>query len=1056
MLLESTCEILGWPSHEKVLHPKATGPKHYAEQISSKIGSVLKRDLTNVEVMTGILCADPNSDTSESPIAVICQFSQRVSDEILIKAQRLCWNFSRTALLITLEPHRIQSWTCSKAPSKNRRAEHLRVLPPIEWNEGESPESVLQQEAAQALHWVQLVSGGFLDKNKKMFPKDERVDAMLVSNLKAVRRELITKMGLNRDICHSLLARLIFTQFLFQRTDSAGRPAISQTVLNGRFDNQLNCVYEHKTALEHILRDKEETYALFRWLNEKFNGDMFPGKGGTAEEREAEWQSEKAAVDPKHLNLLADFVSGKIHISSKQQFLWSEYSFDTLPLEFISSVYEEFLTEDQIALAAHYTPPHLVDFILDGVLPWGGTDWNLKILDPCCGSSIFLVKSFQRLVQRWKNANPDKDPRVDDLRPILENNLLGVDLSEEALRVASFSLCLALCDALDPRHYWTRTVFPPLRNNRLIHSDFFAEDKEGFRTKEDSQTWDLVIGNAPWGGGSLQSDSDGTSWGKNNNWPVSNKNPGLIFLAKAAILTKPHGRVAMIAPAASLLYQSSSEGSNEFRKKLFESYTVEEVITLASLRWQLFKGVKSPACIVTFQPAPPKSPDVELCYITPKPQYNSEDESTIVIEPQDLHIITHEEAATDPLIWSVLLLGGRRDLKLIHLLQGEMTLRKLKARSLEKAKDGEVLLTRRGISRSQSRTRDDNAILNRPILEAEEFPTQGIYIDADKLPPNENPRVELKSASNYSAFAMPQLLVKLSLVKSVGRFQCRLVSSSKNHSAICNRNFLTIHQFKNGDGWLRSACLTFKSRLSAYFLVLTSRLASDRAEALSGDILEIPIPHPTPNIVKDVSDLAEVDTLVEEAFQLKTPDSALIEDMLSFVYREGGETREGRNPTLRSQDSDQGDLHRYADFLVKALRSTFGKSKAVRATVFEEAQPHNKLPLRMVAIHLDWPSKRTVISKEIVDSGGMRMKLKEAFDSLTDLRSRQGVSVSNGIGFQRIARIFLSHETSLGEKVPTVLYLKPDQRRHWTRAQALRDADELAATIIAAKNQSKG
>ncbi|MCX6848454.1 MAG: N-6 DNA methylase [Verrucomicrobia bacterium] len=1051
MLLDIACQVLGWPSHKEILRPHAAGPRHYAERVKQKIGEALKRTMSGVEVTTGILCADSQADTSEAPIAVICQFSRMVSDEDLLEAQRLCWNFSRTALLVTLEPQRLQSWTCSKAPRKKRKAKDFRILPPIEWEEGESPASVLQQEAAQALHWVQLVSGGLLEQHKDKFPKNERVDAMLVANLKAVRAELTGKLKLPVEVCHSLLARLIFTQFLFQRTDSAGRPAISQSVLDGRFDGQLREVYEHATALEAILRDKEETYALFYWLNAKFNGDMFPGKGGTEEEREAEWQAEKDEVAPKHLNLLADFVSGKIHIQSKQQFLWSEYSFDTLPLEFISSVYEEFLTADDLALGAHYTPPHLVDFVLDGVLPWGGKEWDLKILDPCCGSAIFLVKAFQRLVQRWKNAHPDDDPLVDDLRPLLENNLLGVDMSKEALRVASFSLCLALCDALDPKHYWKRTVFPPLRNKRLIESDFFAEDQPGIRTKDDAGTWDLVIGNAPWGGGSLADDSAGIRWGENNGWPVTNKNPGLIFLAKAAALTKKKGRVAMIVPAASLLYQSSSEGSNDFRKKLFTSYTVEEVVTLASLRWQMFKGVKSPACIVTLQPAEPKSLDFELCYITPKPQYSSEDESTVIIEPQDMHFITHDEAAHDPLVWTVLLSGGRRDLRLVRQLQGEMTLGKLKAPSKEKAIDGKLLLIRRGIDRGLSNQTKRPEIIGRRILEKPDFPADcGIILDASMCPKNQNPLVY--HTSDFTAFQLPQLVIKQSLIREIGRFQAvRIVSTeSKSDGLLVSKSYTSVHQFKEGDGWLRSACLTFRSRLSAYFLALTSRLASDRAEALSGDILDVPIPHPSPSLTKDVTDLSEVDSLVEEAFHLKAAESALIEDMLAFVYREGGEKREGRKPTLRAREGEAGDLHRYADFFVKALRATFGKDKTVCATVFEEEQSHDKLPLRMVAIHLDWPSQRQVITKETLDSRGMRKKLKDAFTSLMGVRSRQGVPVSAGIGFQRIARVFISHKAPGGEMVPTVLYLKPDQRRHWTRSQALRDADELAATIFAA------
>ena len=156
--------------------------------------------------------------------------------------------------------------------------------------------------------------------------------------------------------------------------------------------------------------------------------------------------------------------------------LWKHYSFDTIPLEFISSVYEEFLTaEERGNDKAYYTPSHLVDYVLDAVLPWNSEDWNVRILDPCCGSGIFLVKAFQRLIHRWRLKNR-RDPLVTDLRPILENNLIGVDKNPEAVRVACFSLYLAMADAIEPKHYVTREnikVFPRLRGTRLIHRDFF-------------------------------------------------------------------------------------------------------------------------------------------------------------------------------------------------------------------------------------------------------------------------------------------------------------------------------------------------------------------------------------------------------------------------------------------------------------------------------------------------------------------------------------------------------------------------------------------------------
>lgn len=1051
MWLDDAFQHLGWPKPDQVKSPSGGGPSHYARQVEQRIGAALKRRCSLNEVQTGILAADPTGDSAESPLAIILQFDQPVSDDVLRQAHRLCWNFSRTALLVTLEPSRVQAWSCTLAPRKTHQLDKFRVLPPLELAEGQTPASILQTDAAQVLHWVNLISGEFLRQHESKFRKEERADALLVSNLRAVRKQLLAA-GLDRDICHALLARLIFTQFLFQRTDSNGRPAISQTTLDGRFDGALNKVYEHATALGKILESKEETYALFHWLNEKFNGDLFPGKGQTEEEREAEWKREKRNVTLAHLNILAEFVSGTINLDDRQQSMWPEYSFDTLPLEFISSVYEEFLNEDQLQLSAYYTPPHLVDFVLDGVLPWGGKEWDLQIIDPCCGSAIFLVKAFQRLVQRWKNAHPGEEPRVDDLRGLLINNLLGVDASGEAIRVASFSLCLALCDAIDPKHYWKQTLFPPLRSVRLIESDFFAENHEAFRTKEkvDERTWDLVIGNAPWRGGALEDDSPGMKWGEKNGWPVSNRNPGPLFLAKAAAITKPKGRVSMIQPAATVLYQRSSEATDSLRRKLLEEFSVEEVVSFAHLRWQLFNA-KSPTCLVTLRPAKP-SANAEVTYICPKPQYSSEDDTTISVERNDIHQISNGEAVINPLVWSVLLSGSRRDLDLVCRLQKNSTLNKLRAESKERATEGQVLLIRRGFDRGKSGQDEVLEIVGRRILETPDFLDQTeMWIDADSLPKNTNPKVY--STSDFTAFEIPQLVIKQSLIKARGLFQSALVRPGKDGKGIlATQSYVSVHQFREGDEWLRAAHLAFRSRQSAYYLALTSRLAWDRGSARVGDILDVPIPTPNPKLVADDVDLTEVDALVEQSFGLREPERALIGDLLDFVYREGGREgneRPGRAFTFRDSPNELGDLHHYADFLLKTLRATFGKDRAVRATVFEESPTHNRLPIRMVAIHLDWPQRRTLLTKESIPAGQLRREMAKFYKDQLGVRTRQGSPITSGLGFQRVARLFITHQPKTGVTIPTVFYLKPDQRRYWTRSQALRDADELAATIIA-------
>ncbi len=191
----------------------------------------------------------------------------------------------------------------------------------------------------------------------------------------------------------------MFVQFLFHRRDNQGRAALTPDWLHRQYESKtLSGVY---TDLESILRNHADAYALFRLLNGRFNGDLFPGKASDPQRQEQEWRAEMKEVKPQHLELLADFVGGKMQIRIGQQSLWPLYSFDVIPLEFISSIYEAFVTKDK---GTHYTPAYLVDIVLDTCLPWDGDEWDVKVLDPACGSGIFLVKAFQRLVYRWRRA----------------------------------------------------------------------------------------------------------------------------------------------------------------------------------------------------------------------------------------------------------------------------------------------------------------------------------------------------------------------------------------------------------------------------------------------------------------------------------------------------------------------------------------------------------------------------------------------------------------------------------------------------------------------------
>jgi hypothetical protein len=549
-------------------------------------------------------------------------------------------------MLITIEPHLIRSWSCYETPDLEK------LLPPAPVEEFKLDDPTSLGRLAGSLHWIELASGNFLAKRPDRFPSGQRADETLVDNLGYVRRRLTSELP--EEIAHDLLARLIFIQFLCHRKDSGGRPALNGNVLRGLREKGI--LSKSYTSLPEILRHKGDTYALFEWLDDRFNGDLFPD----------DWRDEKACVRASHLRTLADFVSGDLEMRSGQRCLWPLYSFDAIPLEFVSSIYEEFVKkgDDDRGVGEHYTPPHIVDFVLDRVLPWGGTDYDVRVADPACGSAVFLVKAFQRLVNRWRTANPHEEPPAPFLRGLLERNLFGVDIERRAARVASFSLYLAMCDEIDPRHYWTRVRFPRLREVTLRTADFFREDVPGIRSEDDAGRFALVVGNAPWGNASITALARNGSAAR--DWTTADEQIGPLFLPKAAELAAPNGTVCMIQPAGSLLF-NRSRTALQARRELFTRYKVDEIVNLSALRFKLFPDAVGPACLITMRPI---EPDAEpIAFWSPKETYHAGDEYRLVIDAHDLNWVSPQEAATDPLVWSALTWGGRRDLELVRRLR---------------------------------------------------------------------------------------------------------------------------------------------------------------------------------------------------------------------------------------------------------------------------------------------------------------------------------------------------------------------------------------------------
>jgi len=1013
-LLSEFHNRLQWPKPDHIVSPPGGGPAVYSRLAHLKIEKPLARKLGEEQVHVYVLVGNPLDDSTDAPIAIFCEFASALTPEDLNETRRLAWNFCRSPILITAEPHLIRVWSCYEAPdAKSGTFPNDPIV-----SEGDGV-SLNLEYLVNTLHWIYLASGQFLVRHRNRFDRNQRADTMLLKNLQYVREQLTSELP--QDIAHDLLARIIFVQFLFHRKDNQGNAALNIRKLHALHkEGVLSNNYED---LSSILRHKSDTFALFKWLNQRFNGDLFPSS----------YTRELNHVKRAHMKLLADFISGKLQMKNGQYLLWRHYSFDTIPLEFISSIYEEFVTkrkDTDSGIGEHYTRPFLVDFMLDKVLPWNGKEYDLKILDPCCGSSVFLVKAFQRLVHRWRNANPGKEPPAAILRKLLEENIFGVDIEPSAVRVSSFSLYLAMCDEIDPKHYWSQVHFPSLREVRLRTIDFFQDDIEEIcteTTQSKRNQYDRIVGNAPWGKQSLTNTAK--TWANKNGWRPVDKQSATLFLAKSAKLCKPTGQICMIQPAGSLLFNVNSTAL-EFRSKLFTNYKVDEVFNLSALRFlNIFPTAVGPACIIKMRPTQPNGEPV--AYWSPKQTHTEEDQYRVVIDAQDLNWIWPEEAATEPIVWPALTLGTRRDLDFIRKILSSPKF--VKWRAYE------------GFIRGEKEARPFPDRLNLSVLEDQELFERLKLVNSLKcFPPNENEMFEKKREKKI--FELPLLIMRDSWKVAEGRFKAVIVKQDTAKLLLYSQSFMGVKE--ESEQTLTAFAIAANSSFAVYYYYLTSgRLASFIPSLRKEDFETLPMPNSSEITFSQLltMSICEIDSAAFDLYGLTEVDRILVSNVLDISIPDfKGKLHEippGRQPIESLSNKSSNVMSRYCEWFLQVLKSGFGEDKSICATIFT-TDSDTKFPYRIIAIHLDWPEHKS-ISYEDLNKKELLLK----FADLDLLFHKQN---NGAIYYRRVCRVYQNLSVKVHGvrcNIPTVFLIKPNQLRYWTQSIALRDADEVTADL---------
>lgn len=176
----------------------------------------------------------------------------------------------------------------------------------------------------------------------KYFKSSKTVDKYLLSNITDCRRILISSNSFSKkkllpEIANKLIGRIIFIRYLIDRNVEFN----DQKILLGKDKTQ------RKNSFTELLRDKTSVYKFFKYISDKFKGDLFPLEFNFNRELVKEYDF----VDSEHLMVLyhllscSEFFFNETKINSSysiQKSLFDLYDFEIIPVELISNIYESF------------------------------------------------------------------------------------------------------------------------------------------------------------------------------------------------------------------------------------------------------------------------------------------------------------------------------------------------------------------------------------------------------------------------------------------------------------------------------------------------------------------------------------------------------------------------------------------------------------------------------------------------------------------------------------------------------------------------------------------
>lgn len=1026
------------------------------------------------------------------PVVVFAKVEDH-SAGLLKKVYERIWCMSRPQLLFLASPGELMLLDLTKPPPQlnDNLDGRGRIINRVR--------SITEVQSRLAAYHRERIETGAVFGEKRFRDSVNRADRALIRDLKTVRQQLAAVGASDRQKrpelrhLHSLIGRAIFVRYLEDREILL--PSYFENIAKGRKDWQMLLAQAPTApALEprlaevrflRVLQDKDFTYALFDQLAHDFNGDTFPID---AEERER--------IQQTHLDKLRGFLLGST--SPQQELFFFAYRFDVIPIELISAIYEEFYNEREGKdrnQGSHYTPPALVEFLLAHTLTPAVLATRPRVLDPACGSGIFLVGCFRRMVRHlWAGQNGKRLSRP-QLCKILREQIAGIDINEEAIRVAAFSLYLAFLHYQEPREINEEQRLPYLKwvpeDKRelgesqnpgaqffdvLLHANSF-EAIAGRLSPEVTQrfgpaTATVVVGNPPWGYPKKE-DTEGrkamveiVKWcNAKQDRPIGDKEPSQAFIHLSQALLQEGGKAGLLVSSG--VFFKHHQNSRDFRRLWLSSARLEHVVNFAHVRQVFFsdpqreaKGI-SPFVSVVFQKISTGAPNEDrFQYWSAKRTALIANTQCIVLNRGDMHWLSQRDCLANERLWKIYWWGGHRDEALIRSLDRFLSLKDL-PKNLPKVE----ILSGQGFKEANKAQPADW------LEKYRELPTEAFHrygpIDTNNLVTVPK-KVERRGVEDV--YHGRRLLVGRG-IREGGLITARF--ETKN---FCFRNSIQGVRFKGLELWqeLIITAIFWSSLARYYYFITTGTWGMWHDEIHMENVEEMPICFPKDaklrdRIVRIVEELQsldlrpdglelggtqdqqrlpELESLLDAAvfdlYELTPAERDLVQEMctvgLDLFYR-NQKSDAVRNVTRPAQSAGTlADVSQANDGLSAYLRVFLERwNQELSPTgelVWRHASPPSRAPL--LAVSFETHYKNTAVPVSRVDGAeGWR-------DLLVKLEQSARVHAnSSRIFIDTFFRDVSEHE---------ILFIKRNECRFWTRTAAREDAESALTYLMNLEN----